>query len=107
MSEEKQSGLDPTDPYMDLQPIFLGEIPEGDAWRVDDVFFVPKHSHRNAWEMYIENVCVVTFDADKFETTADLGAYVDGVIQNLNELAEAQTEDDPRRFDSDDRRSFQ
>jgi hypothetical protein len=50
---------------------------------------------------------VVTFDADAFSTTADLGAYVEGVIVNLTEEPDGQSEQDPRQLGESDSPTFQ
>ena len=107
--------FEPQDPYMELIPVMAGNEPEGDAsgWEIGDGAEVRRvESHRNLWALFLEDVCVVTFDADAFATTADLGVYIEGVIDQLTAEAyaaagEPRPEDDARRVDGPESPSFQ
>lgn len=97
------------DPYSHLVPILSGHNPEeagivvGEGVRALRV----RNTHRNLWQLNVEGVETVTFDADAFATTVDLGQYIAGVIRDLEELVDGgddgdDVEEDPRQIDSED-----
>lgn len=92
------------DPYGQLRPVLRGVEPDDDkAWVYgDDVSLLPVESDRNLWDLFILGVPVVTFDADAFPTTADLGQYIEGVAVNMTSESGPEDEDgdDPRQLGS-------
>jgi hypothetical protein len=110
MSDEQERTIK-KDPYSDLRAVMRGSEPdaENSGWVYrEGVVVVPVDSDRNLWDLYIADVCVVTFDADVFPTTADLGHYIDGVIRNMTTEGETEDEDeDPRQLGAGTSRSFQ
>ena len=89
--------FDPRDPYRKLRPVLAGQLPPGElgCWEIGDgVTLHPVDSHRNLWSVDVCGVSVVTLDADDFPTTADLGVYVQQVIDDLEREAELKSEDD-------------
>ena len=97
MSEEEENIGDVFQP---LQPVLAGEKPEeGKAYKVwGDITFTPVESHRNLWVMHVDGVNMVTFDADAFPSTADLGRYVKGIVDDLEDLNGDGSETDPRQI---------
>lgn len=93
MTEEE---LDVRDPYRDLQPVLAGQQPQGASrWEVGEgVTLQPIHSHRNLWSLEFAGVSVVTLDADDFATTADLGVYIEQLLEKFEAEAEAGVEGD-------------
>lgn len=100
MSEDQ---FDPRDPYRNLRPVLAGQWPPGQLgyWEIGDgVSLHPVESHRNLWDVDVAGVSVVTLDADDFATTADLGVYIQQVIDDLEreaELASEGNEEEPRQ----------
>jgi len=109
MNERKDLTIE-KDPYSRLRAVIRGAEPdEGEGWVYrEEVALVPAESDRNLWDLYVGDVRVVTFDADAFPTTADLGHYIDGVLRNVTKEGEPEEEDeDPRQLGTGPSRSFQ
>lgn len=103
-----QEGVGIKDPYSHLVPILSGHNPEeagivvGEGVRALRV----RNTHRNLWQLNVEGIETVTFDADAFATTVDLGQYIAGLIRDLEELVDGgderdDVEEDPRQIDGE------
>jgi hypothetical protein len=95
MSDEKERKVK-RDPYDMLQPVFRGEHPEeGNVWVLEDgITVAPVESERNLWELYVDGVIIVTFDASTFPTTANLGKYIEKAVSNMTSDEREDGEED-------------
>ncbi|MUW14841.1 hypothetical protein GJ633_09330 [Halorubrum sp. CBA1125] len=98
---DEHEPVDISDPWSKLQPVLAGHDPKADGYKISDVVsvFPVRNTERNLWELHVHEVNTVTFDADAFVTTADLGMYINGVLEGLEQgVAEQRGEldDDPR-----------
>lgn len=89
------------DPDHHLRAVMGDGIEQGEAVRHGgEAELARLECERNLWTLFYEGVPLVTFDADAWSTTANLGQYLDSILhQTLNEdddeaAARAATEQD-------------
>ena len=100
------------DPYSDFVPVLAGyKFDEGPIDIGKGMSLRQEYSeHRNLWTLIFDGNDIVTFDADHFTTTADLGDYIADVRHGIEVDLKAEAgelEEDPRRVSKDDGAAFQ
>lgn len=110
MSEEPD--VDIGDPYSELVPVLAGITLTDDPVQLDAKMELEEvySEDRNLWTLVIDGNEIVTFDANHFPTTTDLGDYIADVREGyeLGLKAEAgELDEDPRRLGDEEGPAFQ
>lgn len=79
------------DPNHHLRTVLADGIEQGGAVRhAGEAKVARVECERNLWTLFYEDTALVTFDADAWSTTANLGQYLDSVVRDALDLDEEE-----------------